>query len=361
MNVDYPISVIIPAYNVSRWLPDLFTGLDSQTFRGFETIFVNDGSTDETGSLLMEYKASRDGVKVIHQDNAGVSAARNSGVDSASGKYIVFIDGDDTVGPDYLEDLYRLAIQNDLDFGICNGCRFREKPGDMSNHHLIVLPKPEEPKTGVEWMEAALNGGEWSGYVYMNIVRRELLCRHQIRFVENITCHEDLLWNAMVQPNAARMAYTPKYNYYYRTTPGSLINDLSLESRFRRIASYTRVIEYLWRIADTDAPRVSAIMKRVVEVHSRILLELIAKTGSLRQRLAIYAELRKTGFLARLFRETAESHYLKRIARCYCFGLMGSFAGLNPSLTHKMNFGVEGGLEQRNATGVRAGDGLWLC
>ena len=61
MNVDYPISVIIPAYNVSRWLPDPFAGLDSQTFRGFETIFVNDGSTDNTGSLLMEYAASRDG------------------------------------------------------------------------------------------------------------------------------------------------------------------------------------------------------------------------------------------------------------------------------------------------------------
>ena len=330
MNVDYPISVIIPAYNVSRWLPDLFAGLDSQTFRGFETIFVNDGSTDETGSLLMEYAASRDGVTVIHQDNAGASAARNSGVDAASGAYIVFIDGDDTVGPAYLEDLYSLAIRHDLDFGVCNGCRFREKPGDMDGHFLIVLPKPEEPKTGVEWMEAALNGGEWSGYVYMNIIRRELLYRHQVRFFEEITSHEDLIWNAMVQPKAARMAYAPKYNYYYRYLPDSKINDMSLGNRLRRIDAYRMVIEHLWKLADTDVPRVSAVMKRLAVEHGRILLGLIAQTGSMRQRLAIYAELRKTGFLARLFRETGQNHYLKRIVRAYCYGLVGSFAGPSP-------------------------------
>jgi len=329
-NADYPISVIIPAYNVSRWLPDLFAGLDSQTFRGFETIIVNDGSTDNTGSLLMEYAASRDGVKVIHQDNAGVSAARNSGVDAASGTHIVFIDGDDTVGPAYLEDLYRLAIQHDLDFGVCNGCRFREKPGDMDGHFLIVLPKSEEPKTGVEWMEDALSGGEWSGYVYMNIVRRELLCRHQIRFVEKITSHEDLLWNVMVQPNVARMAYTPKYNYYYRTTPGSLLNDMSLESRLRRINAYRMVIEHLWKLADAEAPRVSAIMKRLAVEHGRIFLGLIAEAGSLRRRLAIYAELRKSGFLARLFRETGQNQHLKRIVRAYLYGLVGSLAGPSP-------------------------------
>ncbi|NLN40333.1 MAG: glycosyltransferase [Smithella sp.] len=322
-----PVSVTIPAYNVARWLPELFAGLDSQTFRSFETIFVNDGSTDDTGRLLEEYALSRKGVKVLHQANAGVSAARNTGVDAASGTYVVFIDGDDTVGPAYLSDLVDLATKHDLDFGVCNGCRFRERPGDMDGHFLIVLPKSEEPKTGVEWMEAALAGGEWCGYVYMNIIRRELLCRHQIRFAEDITCHEDLLWNAMVQPKAARMAYAPKYNYYYRYVPDSIINDKSLKNRLRRIDAYRMVIEYLWKLAEAEAPRVSAVMKRLAVEHGRIFLGMIAQTGSLRQRLAIYAELRKTGFLARLFRDTGQSGHLKRIVRAWAYGLAGPLAG----------------------------------
>ena len=325
-----PVSVIIPAYNVSRWLPALFAGLDSQMFRDFETIFVNDGSTDETGSLLMEYAASHEGVKVIHQANAGVSAARNTGVDAASGTYVVFIDGDDTVGPAYLSDLVDLATKHDLDFGVCNGWRFLDRPGDMSGHSLIVLPKPEEPMPGLEWSETALAGGEWCGYPYMNIVSRELLVRHQIRFAEEITCHEDLLWNAIVQPKATRMAYTPKYNYYYRRTPGSILNDTSLYSRFRRISSYRKAIEKLWKMADGEAPRVSAILNRHGAEHGRILLGRIAETGSLRQRIAIFSELRKSGFLARLFRETRQSGHLKRIVRAYGVGLLGFLAAPNP-------------------------------
>jgi glycosyltransferase involved in cell wall biosynthesis len=325
-----PVSVIIPAYNVARWLPALFAGLDSQMFRDFETIFVNDGSTDDTGRLLDEYALSRKSVKVLYQANAGVSAARNTGVDAASGAYIVFIDGDDTVGPAYLSALVDLATKHDLDFGVCNGCRFREKPGDMDGHFLIALPKPQEPMPGLEWSEAALAGGEWCGYTYMNIVSRELLVRHQICFAEDITCHEDLLWNAMVQPKATRMAYAPKYNYYYRCTPGSILNDESLDSRFRRILSYRKAIEKLWKMADGEAPRVAAVLNRHGADHGRILLGRIAETGSLRQRIAIFSELRQSGFLTRLFRNTGQSGHLKRIVRVWAYGLAGPLAGPSP-------------------------------
>jgi glycosyltransferase involved in cell wall biosynthesis len=325
-----PVSVIIPAYNVARWLPALFAGLDSQTFRDFETIFVNDGSTDETGRLLDEYALSRTGVKVLYQANAGVSAARNTGMDAASGAYTVFIDGDDTVGPAYLSDLVDLATKHDLDFGMCNGWRFRDSPGDMNDHPLVVLPKPQEPMPGLEWIEAALAGGEWCGYTYMNIVSRELLVRHQIRFAEDITCMEDLLWNATVQPKVARMAYAPKYNYYYRCTPGSILNDESLDSSFKRISSYRLVIENFWKLAETDAPRVASVLKRLAADHGRILLGQIAETGSLLQRIAIFSQLRKTGFLARLFRDTGQSKHLKRIVRAWAYGLAGPLAGPSP-------------------------------
>ena len=105
---------------------------------------------------------------------------------------------------------------------------------------------------------------------------------------------------------------------------------MSLESRLRRINAYRMVIEHLWKLADAEAPRVSAIMKRLAVEHGRIFLGLIAEAGSLRRRLAIYAELRKSGFLARLFRETGQNQHLKRIVRAYLYGLVGSLAGPSP-------------------------------
>ncbi len=318
------VSVVIPAYNVAPWLPLLFEGLNVQTFHDFETIFVNDGSTDKTGALLDAYASSREGVRVIHQSNGGISAARNAGVDAASGTYIAFIDGDDTVGPSYLADLVSLATSLDLDFAMCNGWRFREKPGDMTDHPLVSHPKPEGVMSGLEWFEATLEDGECFT-AWTTMVRREFLLRHKIRFMEGV-CMEDLLWSAMGKSKAKRVAYTPQRNYYYRWAPGSIMNDASLGGKLRRIESYMIVIEELWRIAESETPRVSALFNRLGAALGRVLLGQIAKTGTLRQRIAILSELRKRGFLARLFRETKDIAHRKRIVRACGYGMLGLFA-----------------------------------
>ena len=213
------VSVVIPAFNAAPWLSMLFDGLDHQTFRNFETIFVDDGSTDGTGELLDMYAASRDGVKIVHQPNRGLSEARNAGFDKALGEFIAFIDADDTISPFYLADLFSLATSLDLDFAMCNGWRFHEKPGDMNNHHVFVHPKPEGVMSGVEWFESTLSEGNWHCNAWMTMVRREFLRKHTIRFKEGVYM-EDVLWNATVQSKAERVAYTSKQSYYYRCDAG---------------------------------------------------------------------------------------------------------------------------------------------
>ena len=320
------VTVVIPAFNVAPWLPMLFDGLDGQTFRDFETIFVDDGSTDKTGALLDAYAASQDGVRVLHQSNRGVSAARNAGVDAASGKYIAFIDGDDTVAPSYLDDLFSLSTSLDLDFAMCNGWRLRELPGDMNEHSLFVLPKPEGVMSGVEWFEATFSEGMWCGNVYMTMVRRDFLLHHKIRFMEGIIA-EDILWNALVQSKAKRVAYKPKQNYYYRCTPGSIMNNTSLAGKLRMIYSGMLVIEELWRMADTETPRIAALFNRLGTVQGRILLRQVAGIGSLRPRIAISTELRRRGFLSRLFRKTETIGHRRRIFMAYWHAWLGAFAG----------------------------------
>lgn len=320
------VTVVIPAFNAAPWLPTLLDGLDRQIFRNFETIFVDDGSTDGTGALLDAYAASRDRVNVLHQSNGGISAARNTAVDVAAGEFVVLVDADDAISPSHLSDLFSLATSFDLDVSMCNGWRFHEMPGD-TNQPLVTIPHPESVMSGVEWFETTLNSGEWWGTAWMTMVRREFLQRHAIRFMDGIV-HEDVPWTATVQSKAERVAYTPKQSYYYRQTPGSILNNKSLSGKLRRIDSYVVVIEALWRMADSETPRIAGLMKRMAAGQGRILLTLLAELGSFRRRIVILRELRQRGFLARLFREVETGRHRKRILRAYWFAWLGAVAGL---------------------------------
>ena len=104
------VSVIVPVYKVEDCLPACAESLLGQTFTDFERILVEDGSPDGCGALCDSYAARDSRVKVIHRQNGGLSAARNSGLDAARGEAIAFVDADDAVAPDYLEKL-RAALE----------------------------------------------------------------------------------------------------------------------------------------------------------------------------------------------------------------------------------------------------------
>ena len=104
--MDTTVSVIVPAYNVEDYLPRCLDSLLAQTFRDFELILVDDGSTDTTGTICDRYGETDARVRVLHQANAGVSAARNRALEIVSGAFITFVDADDTTDPTYLERLY---------------------------------------------------------------------------------------------------------------------------------------------------------------------------------------------------------------------------------------------------------------
>lgn len=97
------ISVIVPAYNVEKYLESCLESISNQTETDIEIIVVNDGSPDKSGEIAENYRLKDNRVRVIHQDNGGLSAARNSGLDIAKGKYVCFIDSDDWIEPDYLK------------------------------------------------------------------------------------------------------------------------------------------------------------------------------------------------------------------------------------------------------------------
>ncbi len=113
------ISVIVPVYNVERYLPRCIDSILSQTFTDFQLILIDDGSPDACGRICDEYAARDPRIGVIHQDNGGVSSARNRGLDVAQGEYVCFVDPDDIIFPCYLETLIATAQSSGSDLIVC--------------------------------------------------------------------------------------------------------------------------------------------------------------------------------------------------------------------------------------------------
>ena len=109
------VSIIIPVYNVSRYLPQCFDSVTSQTYRNLEIIVIDDGSTDDSGSICDQYAEKDDRIHVIHTDNRGLASARNLGLENVSGEYISFIDSDDWIEPQTIEMFIRGALETEAD------------------------------------------------------------------------------------------------------------------------------------------------------------------------------------------------------------------------------------------------------
>ena len=113
------ISIIVPIYNVEKYLDKCIKSIQIQTFSDIEIILVDDGSTDKSGSICDSYAAVDKRIHVIHKENSGVSAARNTGIRSARGKYIGFIDGDDYIAPDMYETLRDMLVRENAEIAVC--------------------------------------------------------------------------------------------------------------------------------------------------------------------------------------------------------------------------------------------------
>lgn len=113
------VSVIIPAYNIEKYIGRCLDSVLSQIYENLEIIIVDDGSSDGTGKILDDYEKRDSRIKVIHKENGGVSSARNKGLDMAVGDYIGFVDGDDIIAPEMYETLVKLLEEEDADIAHC--------------------------------------------------------------------------------------------------------------------------------------------------------------------------------------------------------------------------------------------------
>lgn len=225
------ISVIIPVYNADPYLRQCIDSILNQTFTDFELLLVNDGSTDCSGSICDEYAGLDSRVKVFHTTNRGVSAARNLGIDKASAEWITFVDSDDWVESNYLSVFFknplsqhcvvfqRILFDNEkLKYGI-----------PWYNYKDILLKYPFVPE--LVYYKILHNG-----FVTAKLYNRIVIQCNNIRFHEEISMHEDLLfvWTYLCYIKEIQLYSSVSYHYMKRERQ-------TLSSQFHRSEEYVLI------------------------------------------------------------------------------------------------------------------------
>ena len=204
------VSVIVPVYNVENYIRDMLLSVQNQTFKDFEVILINDGSPDNSQSIIEEFCRADKRFKCFVQENGGVAAARNNGIQKATGDYLVFYDPDDFVPPNALEHMYKCANKNNADivFGVMRESSIGER---RYNASTIRLGK----KKDISKFDKDLL---WSFSVCNKMFKKDFIIGNNISFPK-IKHAEDavFLFNAIFK--AGKMAGCRKCAYEYKTRP----------------------------------------------------------------------------------------------------------------------------------------------
>ncbi len=206
------ISVIIPVYNAEPYICRCLDSLVAQTFRDFEVILVNDGSTDDSGEICDEYATRDNRFRVIHQKNGGVSVARQTGIDNAQGEYVIHVDPDDWVEPEMLSALYQKAQETEADMVVCDFW--------FGNDYSSQKFYPET----AENFKKKLLFQQLHGSCCNKLVRRVCYSSHGIGFTpSHIRMYEDLLFNFRILKYDVKVSYLPQAFYHYNIDNASSI------------------------------------------------------------------------------------------------------------------------------------------
>ena len=268
------VSLIIPLYNVERYLRQCLDSAVNQTLREIEIICVNDGSTDESLHILLEYQEKDPRITVVSGKNAGMSVARNRGTALAKGKYIYYLDSDDYLAPDAMETLYNICEEKMLDVLFFDYFRFYD---DGSSGAPIDRKGYEDVCDGVSFLRAMRDNGDYIVTVWTQLLRRDFLKENRIDFYDGIL-HEDNLFTFYVLMNAKRVSHLNKQLYYHRLRANSVMRSPQNHNNvIGYFISMQEILLYGLSLQEDDARRVEALrMFRTMQWNSRDIYEKIS-------------------------------------------------------------------------------------
>lgn len=316
------LSLVVPVYNVAPYLPRCLESLAALSPPADEIIVVDDGSTDDCPRILVEFQSRLPQMRVIRQENSGLSAARNTGLDAARGKYLAFVDSDDFLEPDAYAEALALAESESLDMVLFNASyhfegRQADRPIYMDAPATGIIP-------GTEWLRTRLKAGRFLHMVWLHLYRRDFIEQHHFRFIPRLI-HEDVIWTTQALLAARRLRYLPRISVHYRIPirhAGPEARQLKLQILIDSSIVNARTQSDMAQGVSMDRELHRLLRHQLVDGALSIFHHLakMPDRQAARQRLAA---LRHDGFLAFLWTHAQDTAQRRRIARHWLRSWLG--------------------------------------
>lgn len=276
------VSIIVPVYNVEAYLPSTLDSLINQTLRDIEIICVNDGSTDNSILILNEYAKRESRITVIEQENRGLSGARNRGLSMAKGEYIYFMDSDDYLDVNAMEECFLIAKPSDVDIVMFDAICFED-----SNYHGVYKPEysrkeslaavAKKNSSNIEIISRLLEDNLFIPSVCLNFIRRALLVENRLIFFANII-HEDELFTPKLYSLAKKITYVDKPYFHRRLRNSSIMSATHAKKR------YDSLIIVLNELDKFSRGLKSRLLRKFIHQRMNVLVrymqdQLLAKSG----------------------------------------------------------------------------------
>lgn len=306
MSSNSKISVIIPVYKAELYIEACVSSILAQTYSDFELILVDDGSPDRSGLICDELAKTDPRIQVIHKENGGAATARNAGLDSATGDYIAFVDGDDLIHPQYLEFLLRLLEQNNADFSMCHYDFFEDEG-------TVFSDAPTDTFTVIHGPELLADFHNHCGKVSlislcMKLFKKEIF--DGLRIPEGFI-EEDSMSLPHILERAKTIVRGESKLYHWRITPGSVTRSgftaksfayievsryqaeffstrQSAEADFFQRQFLQRVLKYYYKTKD-EAPELMPALKPYLKLYRRLFSRYIRANGLCSREKVAYA------------------------------------------------------------------------
>ena len=244
------ISVIVPVYNVEKYIAKCLDSILAQTYENIEILCVNDGSIDNSGKILDEYAARDSRIKVFHKENGGVSSARNLALENATGDYIAFVDSDDYIAPDMYESLLSALKENDADIAECS-IAYVFEDGEIKNgiKRGYYLTDTREILKAFFLKDI--------GIINTTKLFSADVCR-ELKFNENYKVGEDSLFLYNALKKAKRIIGIDKIGYYYLQRNTSVMHNVVDKNKLKLF----EIVDFWLNESQGDKELYAAAVKR---------------------------------------------------------------------------------------------------
>ncbi|MBZ4027796.1 glycosyltransferase [Lactobacillus johnsonii] len=218
------VSIVVPIYNVEKYIDECIISLIHQTYKNIEIILVDDGSPDKSGAICDKWAAKDERIKVIHKENGGLSDARNAGIEIASGDFLAFVDGDDWVSVDFVEKMIESLIKYDSDMVVCKFARiFPEGNVNLNSR----TPSKVEVLNKKEFLIKLTEDNEITNHVWRKVYKKDLFDNISFPVGKNF---EDIYLMPKIVEKCRKIVNLPDVCYYYRQNDEGIVKNINLNN-----------------------------------------------------------------------------------------------------------------------------------